>query len=225
MRRAVLRMIYRKLSMAFNAWAEWYADMLEQERRLRRALYSWNANGMMWAFTWWRTGRFENVLDLHSKAAAFWLNREMGMAWRTWHEKYCKFKEMRDLLARLEARHQREKEALLQEIERLRKLIMDRELKRQADWDDDDRKLAHALKMMQNRALAAAFNKLKYEAQMARENNGHRPCAQTLAEPSYGCCIQHVPRDLLLNACYAPCCYVHEESCNCSCLEQLDCND
>jgi len=124
----------------------------------------------MWAFTWWRTGRFENVLDLHSKAAAFWLNREMGMAWRTWHEKYCKFKEMRDLLARLEARHQREKEALLQEIERLRKLIMDRELKRQADWDDDDRKLAHALKMMQNRALAAAFNKLKYEAQMAREN-------------------------------------------------------
>merc|ERR1711957_67907 len=172
MRRAVLRMIYRKLSMAFNAWAEWYADMLEQERRLRRALYSWHGNGMMWAFTWWRTGRFENVLDLHSKAAAFWLNREMGMAWRTWHEKYCKFKEMRDLLARLEARHQREKEALLQEIERLRKLIMDRELKRQADWDDDDRKLAHALKMMQNRALAAAFNKLKYEAQMARENNG-----------------------------------------------------
>jgi len=170
MRRAVVRMINRKLSMAFNAWAEWYVDMLEQERRLRRALYSWNANGMMWAFTWWRTGRFENVLDLHSKAAAFWLNREMGMAWRTWHEKYCKFKEMRDLLARLEARHQREKEALLQEIERLRKLIMDRELKRQADWDDDDRKLAHALKMMQNRALAAAFNKLKYEAQMAREN-------------------------------------------------------
>merc|ERR1719263_2222884 len=163
-------MIHRKLSMGFNAWAEWYADMLEQERRLRRALYSWNANGMMWAFTWWRTGRHESVLDLHSRAAAFWLNREMGMAWATWYDQYQRYLSMRGLLQRLEERHRREKEALLLEIERLRKLIMDREMRREMEWDDDDRRLNHALKMMQNRSLACAYNKLKYEMQLARDN-------------------------------------------------------
>merc|ERR1711959_302807 len=104
------RFVNQALFQGYNRWLEWYDDYINQQKALRRALYSWNANGLMWAFTWWRTGRFESVLDLHSRAASFWLNREMGMAWRTWHEKYCKFKEMRDLLARLEARHQREKE-------------------------------------------------------------------------------------------------------------------
>jgi hypothetical protein len=125
---------------------------------------------MMWAFTWWRSGRFESVLDLHSKAAAFWLNREMGMAWATWYDQYERYVSMSALLRRLEERHQREKEALLMEIERLRKLIMDREMRRAMEFDDDDRKLNHALKMMQNRSLAMAYNKLKYEVQLARDN-------------------------------------------------------
>merc|ERR1712046_17171 len=94
----------------------------------------------------------------------------MGMAWRTWYEKWEQFNSMRELLRRLEERHQREKQALLLEIERLRKLIMDREIRREMEFDDDDRKLAHALKMMQNRALAMAYNKLKYEAELARDN-------------------------------------------------------
>merc|ERR1711998_536540 len=65
---------------------------------------------------------------------------------------------MRELLRRLEERHQQEKAALLKEIERLRKLIMDREIRREMEFDDDDRKLNHALRMMQNRALSAAYN-------------------------------------------------------------------
>merc|ERR1712227_877725 len=158
------------LNAGFNRWIEWYHDYLEQQRLLRRGLYSWNANGMMWAFTWWRTGRFESVLDLHSRAASYWINRELAMAWRTWYEKWEQFNSMRELLRRLEERHQREKQALLLEIERLRKLIMDREIRREMEFDDDDRKLAHALKMMQNRALAMAYNKLKYEAELARDN-------------------------------------------------------
>jgi hypothetical protein len=172
-KKAMARWIHAALFMGFNRWISWYQDYLEQQRSLRRALYQWNANGLMWAFTWWRTGRFESVLDLHSRAAAFWLNREMGMAWKTWHDKYQKFNSMKELLRRLEERHQHEKQALLLEIERLRKLIMDRELRREMEWDDDDRKLAHALKMMKNRALAMAYNKLKYEVQLARERMEH----------------------------------------------------
>merc|ERR1712093_366663 len=147
----------------------WYHDYLEQQRALRRALYSWNANGLMWAFTWWRTGRFESVLDLHSRAASYWINREMAAAWRTWYDKWSQFNSMRELLQRLEERHQQEKAALLKEIERLRKLIMDREIRREMEFDDDDRKLNHALRMMQNRALAMAYNKLKYELELARD--------------------------------------------------------
>merc|ERR1711971_451565 len=87
----------------------------------------------------------------------------------TWYEKWVQYNSMRELLHRLEERHQREKQALLLEIERLRKLIMDREIRREMEFDDDDRKLAHALKMMQNRALAKAYNKMKYEAELAND--------------------------------------------------------
>merc|ERR1711998_710415 len=155
---AMARWIHAALFMGFNRWISWYQDYLEQQRSLRRALYQWNANGLMWAFTWWRTGRFESVLDLHSRAASYWINREMGAAWRTWYEKWSQFNSMRELLRRLEERHQQEKAALLKEIERLRKLIMDREIRREMEFDDDDRKLNHALRMMGNRALSAAYN-------------------------------------------------------------------
>jgi len=169
MERAMRKFLNQALFAAYNRWLEWYDDYITQQKALRRALYSWNANGLMWGFTWWRSGRFESVLDLHSKAAAFWLNRELGMAWATWADQYERYVSMSALLRRLEERHQREKEALLMEIERLRKLIMDREMRREIEFDDDDRKLNHALKMMQNRALACAYNKMKYEVEKARE--------------------------------------------------------
>merc|ERR1711934_479018 len=167
---ALRKFMNQALFTGFNRWIEWYDDYVNQQKALRRALYSWNANGLMWAFTWWRTGRHESVLDLHSRAAAFWLNREMGMAWSTWYDQYQRYISMSALLRRLEERHQREKEALLMEIERLRKLIMDREMRREMEFDDDDRRLNHALKMMQNRALAMAYNKLKYEMELAKDN-------------------------------------------------------
>merc|ERR1711881_329529 len=167
---ALRRWVNQAMFLAFNRWIEWYDDYVNQQKALRRALYSWNANGLMWAFTWWRTGRHESVLDLHSRAAAFWLNREMGMAWATWYDQYQRYQEMSSLLHRLEERHRCEKEALLLEIERLRKLIMDREMRREMEWDDDDRRLNHALKMMQNRAIAGAWNKLKYEVELAKDN-------------------------------------------------------
>jgi len=169
-RLAMARWANQALFMGFNRWIEWYDDYVNQQKALRRALYSWNANGLMWAFTWWRTGRHESVLDLHSRAAAFWLNREMGMAWSTWYDQYQRYISMSGLLRRLEERHRREKEALLLEIERLRKLIMDREMRREMESDDDDRRLNHALKMMQNRAIAGAWNKLKYEVELAKDN-------------------------------------------------------
>merc|ERR1719321_1487093 len=169
-RLAMARWANQALFMGFNRWIEWYDDYVNQQKALRRALYSWNANGLMWAFTWWRTGRHESVLDLHSRAAAFWLNREMGMAWSTWYDQYQRYISMSGLLRRLEERHRREKVALLLEIERLRKLIMDREMRREMEWDDDDRRLNHALKMMQNRAIAGAWNKLKYEVELAKDN-------------------------------------------------------
>jgi len=167
---AMRKFLNQALNSAFNRWIEWYDDYVNQQKAMRRALYSWNANGLMWAFSWWRSGRFENVLDLHSRAAAFWLNREMGMAWSTWYDQYQRYISMAGLLRRLEERHRREKEALLLEIERLRKLIMDREMRREMEWDDDDRRLNHALQMMQNRSVACAWNKLKYEAELARDN-------------------------------------------------------
>eukprot|EP00658_Telonema_sp_P-2_P022403 TRINITY_DN18955_c0_g1_i5.p1 TRINITY_DN18955_c0_g1~~TRINITY_DN18955_c0_g1_i5.p1 ORF type:complete len:310 (-),score=93.50 TRINITY_DN18955_c0_g1_i5:141-1070(-) len=164
------RFINQALFACFNRWLQWYEDVLAQQQAARRALYSWNANGLMWGFTWWRVGRHDSVLDLHSKAAAFWLNREMGMAFATWSEQYQQYMSMSALLRRLEERHQREKEALLLEIERLRKLIMDREMRREIEFDDDDRKLNHALKMMMNRSMAMAYQKLKYEVQLAQDN-------------------------------------------------------
>jgi len=114
-------------------------------------------------------------LELHSRAALFWLNNVMGAAFRTWRETCAKNHDLWRIIHRLQMKHEIEKEDLLQEIERLRKLLMDRQsykppMPKFVDLEDDDAKILKALMMWTKQALARGFNKLKYELEVARRN-------------------------------------------------------
>jgi len=112
-------------------------------------------------------------LDLHSRAALFWLNNVMGAAFHTWREKCEQNRDLWRIIRRLEMKHEMEKEELLAEIERLRKLLMDRQAYKPkiADIDDDDdAKILKSLLHWTKLALARGFNKLLYELEQARHN-------------------------------------------------------
>jgi hypothetical protein len=172
-RRALARWIKQQLSAAFNTWCQWYADLIAERDALQRAVARWNAQGLLAAFTWWREGRMESQLELHARAALYWLNRTMAVAWTTWREGCAKSRGIFAIIRRLELRHQAEKEELLEEIERLRKLLMDRDYRPAPKIDyteEDTAKLMKAVKMWQRQQLARGFNTLKWELQMARQN-------------------------------------------------------
>jgi len=157
-RKALAKWIKQKLSAAFNSWNEWYQDLIAERLAIRRALAKWANGQVLNAFTWWRTGRLESQLELHSRAALFWLNRMMGGAWRTWREGA--------------ASHQAEKDELLEEIERLRKVLMDGNYIHmpKLSGEEDHAKLLKAMKMWQHLALARGFNTLKWALAVARDN-------------------------------------------------------
>merc|ERR1712093_474453 len=154
MRKALAKWIKQKLSAAFNSWSIWYQDLIAERAALRRAVSKWAADGLLWAFTWWRTGRMESQLELHSRAALFWLNRTIGMAWSTWREGCAKTRGIYAIIRRLELRHNAEKDELLEEIERLRKVLMDRSYIHmpKVTTADDNAKLLKAVKMWQHLA-------------------------------------------------------------------------
>merc|ERR1719502_61949 len=56
------------------------------------------------------------------------------------------------------------------EIERLRKLLEGGRYRPVIEYDDDDQKMASAIKMWQNLSLTRGYNTLKYELAMARRN-------------------------------------------------------
>jgi len=169
-----MRMIQRSLATAYTTWALWYQDLIAERTALRRALAKWTGDALMAAFTTWREGRMETQLELHARAALFWLNRTMAVAWTTWREKCAKSRGIFAIIRRLELRHAAEKEELLEEIESLRKLLMDRDYVRAAPRvvleEEDTSKMLKAVKMWQHLALARGFNTLKWELQMARKN-------------------------------------------------------
>jgi len=72
----------------------------------------------------------------------------------------------------LELKHRAEKDELLEEIERLRQLLMNRDYydRPKISTEDDEAKLLKALKMWTHLALARGFNTLKWELEMARRN-------------------------------------------------------
>lgn len=139
---------------------------------LRRAISIWAADGLLKAFTTWREGKLVSQLDLFSRAAAFWINRGLAVAWHTWRDGCGKNRGLWAIIHRLEMKHRAEKDELLAEIERLRKLLMNRDFVSHvpAFAPDDTAKLAKAMAMWQNMALARGFNTLKWELQMARAN-------------------------------------------------------
>jgi hypothetical protein len=171
-RRSLARWIKNKLSMAFNTWLQWYEQLLAERVALRRAASKWAADGLLWAFTLWREGRMESQLELHSRAALFWLNQVMGAAWRTWRETCEKNRTLWRIIRKIEMRHERERDELLEEIARLRKLLGDRTyLPRPViEYDDDDSKVLKAIKMWQHLGLARGYNTLKYALEAARRN-------------------------------------------------------
>merc|ERR1711959_798767 len=152
LRRGLKRMIQRSLATAYTTWALWYQDLIAERTALRRALAKWTGDALMAALTWWREGRMESQLELHARAALYWLNRTMAVAWTTWREGCAKSRGIFAIIRRLELRHQAEKDELLEEIESLRKLLMDRDYRPapKVDYTEEDTaKLMKAVKMWQ----------------------------------------------------------------------------
>merc|ERR1712054_651558 len=151
-RRALARWIKQNLYQAFNKWHIWWAELVAERVALRRAISVWAADGLLRAFTWWREGRLESQLELHSRAALFWLNRSLAIAWHTWRDGCDKNRGLWAIIHRLEMKHRAEKDELLAEIERLRKLLMSGYERPLPVTEDEAAKMLRAVKMWQHLA-------------------------------------------------------------------------
>lgn len=175
LRRGLMRMIKAKISAAYNTWSSWYIALTQERFALRRAMSKWAADGLLSAFTRWRSGRAAEKMELHARAAAFWLNGSLTRAWVTWRDGCAKARGIWAIIRRLESRHEAEKDELLEEIKRLRQLLSERTYAKPpkitfVDNEEDEAKLLKAAKMWANIKLAKAFNTLKWELEMARRN-------------------------------------------------------
>jgi len=146
--------------------------MKYQKMMLRKGLMRMIQRQLSAAFTQWREGKVISQLDLHSRAALFWLNQVLGSAWRTWRETCDKNRTIWRIIRKIEIKHEAETAELLEEIERLRNLLKERTYyqRPQIEYDEDDTKLLKAVKMWQNMALARGMNTLKFEMEAARRN-------------------------------------------------------
>jgi len=178
-RRSLARWIKTQLSMAYNKWVDWYEHVIAERVALRRALSKWAQDGLLQAFTLWRNGKSISQHDLHVRAASFWLNGQMASAWKQWRHVYENSRELWWIIQKIEQRHAAERTELEEEIARLRRLLGDRAYATPIQFDEDEAKMARALKMWQNQALAKGFNRLKFEMEKARR-------ARALARQSLG---------------------------------------
>jgi len=168
---AITRMLKRALSMAFEKWQFETEKALQERRAMRRALGRWIQGALARAFDMWRNGRSINQLELHARAAVFWMNRGLACGWNTWRETCSKNRGIWAIIHRLELKHRAEKDELLAEIERLRQMLSQRTYARPAAgsfMDDEDAKMFKAAKMWQNLALARGYNKMLADLRQAR---------------------------------------------------------
>lgn len=96
----------------------------------------------------------------------------MGTAFRTWRDTCDKNRWIWRIIRKIELKHEAETAGLVEEIERLRRMLAERQYYTmpKIEYDDDDTKLLKAIKMWQHLGLARGYNTLKYELEMARRN-------------------------------------------------------